>query len=77
MIFIWGSKTADSIVANNTSLYLKQKATIQSIPSVATKIITNYDNITSSNFTLNNITGGYYIQRIGEISYRGLYFIFC
>ena len=48
---------ADSVAFDPAYLYMRKKATIQNVNSGVNTSITDYDNITSNNFTLNNSTG--------------------
>jgi hypothetical protein len=60
------ANTADSVINNPSFLYLRKKATIQSISTGTNTGITNYDNISSSQFTLNNNTGVITFNKTGN-----------
>lgn len=59
------SGTGTSAPFDRAYIYLRKKATIQSVPSAATTQITNYDIVNSNDFTVNMTTGVITFQRTG------------
>jgi len=51
------AKTADSLSTERSFLFLRKKATVETVPNSTSVTVNNYDIISSNNITLNNNTG--------------------
>ncbi len=65
------SAVADSVIVKRTYLYIRKKATVQSVANNTNTIISNYDSISSNNIALDNNTGLITFNRSGVYMITG------